>query len=418
MMAADVPSLRHLRMFETVARLESVSRAAVEVGRSQPAVTQALAKIERSLGVELIERRHAGSYLTASGQIFLLRNQRLFARVERALAEPLVGAPFVDHARLRPVMGRLSSNHVLCLVGMAPDRAAAALRTAVTTRTLLRSVREVERILDRRITRHGAHGTSLNPAGVELARQLHLALKEIEYAREEIAAARGVAQATISIGAMPQCATIVLTSAIEELMRRVPGAQVKVASGPYDLLLGELRSGKLDLLFGVLRKPDWATDVDEEALFEAPYAIIVRKQHPLARKRRLSLDDLAAYDWILPKHGTPRHLAFERMFAGRVHKPRSSIETNRSDLQVMLIAGSDRVTMMSAHEAGWLKDRGSVSVLDFCPSVERRCDGIATRTDWHPTAASRRFLDILRERSRSVGGSQERSTGRAHPALA
>ena len=90
---AELPSLRHLRMFEAVARLESVSRAALEVNRSQPAVTQALAKLERTLGVHLIERRHSGSYLTDFGRIVLLRTQRLFALIELALTQPLVGAP-------------------------------------------------------------------------------------------------------------------------------------------------------------------------------------------------------------------------------------------------------------------------------------------------------------------------------------
>ena len=48
-----LPSLRHLRMFEAVARLESLSRAAAEVNRSQPAVTQALANLEKTFGATL-----------------------------------------------------------------------------------------------------------------------------------------------------------------------------------------------------------------------------------------------------------------------------------------------------------------------------------------------------------------------------
>ena len=94
-----------------------------------------------------------------------------------------------------------------------------------------------------------------------------------------------------------------------------------------------------------------ASDVDEEALFDAPYAIIARRNHPLSRKRTLELDDFADYEWILPQQGTPRRLAFERMFQGARRKPKSSIETSKSDLQATLIAASDRITMMSVHEA-------------------------------------------------------------------
>ncbi|CAN0366358.1 unnamed protein product, partial [Phaeothamnion confervicola] len=290
---AELPSLRHLRMFEAVARLESVSRAALEVNRSQPAVTQALAKLERTLGVHLIERRHSGSYLTDFGRIVLLRTQRLFALIELALTQPLVGAPFADTARLGPIVERLTSNHVACLIAIADGGTVSSARrgTNVTPRTLSRSAREIELIVGRRITRRSAQGTNLTQGGVELARQLRVAIKEMDYAQEEIAAARGEAQTTISIGAMPQCAMLVLASAIDEFMRCEPAAQIRIAHGPYDLLLGDLRMGRIDFLFGVLRRPEWASDVDEEALFDAPYAIIARRNHPLSRKRTLELDD-------------------------------------------------------------------------------------------------------------------------------
>ena len=108
----------------------------------------------------------------------------------------------------------------------------------------------------------------------------------------------------------------ILTAAVDELLRQYPSAQVMIADGPYDTLLNDLRTGRLDFLFGVLRRPDWAHDVHEEPLFSDPYSIVVREGHPLTRKRRLQLVDLAAYDWILPRPGTPRRRAFEWMFSG------------------------------------------------------------------------------------------------------
>lgn len=416
MSTTELPSLRHLRMFEAVARLESVSRAAMKVNRSQPAVTQALAKLERVLGVELIERRHSGSYLTDFGRILLLRTQRLFGTIERALAEPLAGAALIDNARLRAVASRLSSSQLQCLILMA-ERGTGSARVdgaGVTPRTVLRSVRQLEGIIDRRITRSGPQGTSLTPVGLELSRRASLASKEFDYAREEIAAVLGTAHATISVGAVPQCTTLVLTAAIEKLLRHAPSANIRVAQGPYDFLLGDLRAGKIDLLFGVLRKPDWAEDVDEEPLFEAPYAIVTRRGHPLTSRQPLSRKDLAAYDWILPQPGTPRRLAFERLFKGARVQPRSSIETAKPDLQAALIETSNRITMMAAQEARRLEEKGALAVLDYRLPAVGRFEGIATRAGWHPTPTSRRFLEILREIARSAGGLPRRTGKRAH----
>ncbi len=175
---------------------------------------------------------------------------------------------------------------------------------------------ELERLLGRPLTHHTAHGLTTTLAGAELARRLKLAMREIEHARDEIDTVCGRAETRISIGAIPQCAMNILTAAVDDLLRQYPNAQVMIADGPYDTLLNDLRTGRIDFLFGVLRRPDWARDVHEEPLFSDPYSIVVREGHPLTRKRGLRLEDLAAYDWILPRPGTPRRRAFEWMFSG------------------------------------------------------------------------------------------------------
>lgn len=59
--------LRSLEAFAAVARLGSVSAAAGELGRSQPGVTRQLQKLERELGVALLERSGHGVRLTLAG---------------------------------------------------------------------------------------------------------------------------------------------------------------------------------------------------------------------------------------------------------------------------------------------------------------------------------------------------------------
>jgi LysR family transcriptional regulator, regulator for genes of the gallate degradation pathway len=65
-----------------------------------------------------------------------------------------------------------------------------------------------------------------------------------------------------------------------------------VVDGHYEALFHDLRAGKLDLLFGVLRRPDWAFDVKEEVLFPNPYVVVARRGHPLGSRATLRLDDL------------------------------------------------------------------------------------------------------------------------------
>jgi molybdenum-dependent DNA-binding transcriptional regulator ModE len=55
MISRELPSLRQLRTFEAVSRLESVSAAAREVNLSQPGIAQAIHALEQRVNARLFE---------------------------------------------------------------------------------------------------------------------------------------------------------------------------------------------------------------------------------------------------------------------------------------------------------------------------------------------------------------------------
>lgn len=65
-----IPSPSSLITFEAAARLQSFTRAADELGVSQPAVSHAVRELEQRLGVQLFERRARSVSLTPEGQWF------------------------------------------------------------------------------------------------------------------------------------------------------------------------------------------------------------------------------------------------------------------------------------------------------------------------------------------------------------
>ncbi len=66
-----------LETFVTVAREGSFSRAAVKLHRTQPAVSQAVRKLERELGEPLLDRSSRDGTLTDAGQLLLDYSERL-----------------------------------------------------------------------------------------------------------------------------------------------------------------------------------------------------------------------------------------------------------------------------------------------------------------------------------------------------
>ncbi len=79
-----LPSLPALRMFETVARMGSVSLAAQELRVTQPAVSQQLRQLEAALGVPLVRREGRGIALTGPGAAYAAVLTRTFAEIRQA----------------------------------------------------------------------------------------------------------------------------------------------------------------------------------------------------------------------------------------------------------------------------------------------------------------------------------------------
>jgi len=85
--------LRHLRYFVSVADAASVSKAALRVHISQPALSRQIHDLERELGVRLFARVGRGIRLTAEGEDLLVSTREVLTRAESlgARARALVG---------------------------------------------------------------------------------------------------------------------------------------------------------------------------------------------------------------------------------------------------------------------------------------------------------------------------------------
>ncbi|OBK19995.1 LysR family transcriptional regulator [Mycobacterium asiaticum] len=75
--------LRHLRVFEAVARLKSFTRAADELNITQPALSRTIAQLEDALGVTLLDRTSRRVETTRAGRTFLEYVERILAELER-----------------------------------------------------------------------------------------------------------------------------------------------------------------------------------------------------------------------------------------------------------------------------------------------------------------------------------------------
>jgi len=86
-MYPHLPSLRALRCFEAVARLQSMTRAAAELNMTQGAVSRQIANLEEVLGCGLFQRERQRVHLNREGMRYLPTVRECLLQLERGTRE-------------------------------------------------------------------------------------------------------------------------------------------------------------------------------------------------------------------------------------------------------------------------------------------------------------------------------------------
>ncbi len=384
-------SLRQLRLFQAIGDLKSVRRASEECSLSQPAVTQALAKLEEQIGVELVDRRASGSYLNELGQIFHGRVRRFFEQTEQAIVG--TGAAGTTMSA-RPIVNRLTRSQIRTLTSTVEHGSfeSAAEALGISCASLQRAARDLEGNLRVSLFYRTAAGMLVSPQGALFGRRMKLALQEIEWGIEELDAARGGTGRQIVIGAMPFGGSVLLASVLDDFLRMHPQADIRIMSDNAAAMAKSLRQGDVDLVIGLL--PEMDTDeLASEALARTPYSVVVRRGHPLTNKGRVTLDDLVKCDWVVGETGSSRRRCFERMFGGR-DEPQAQIATCSTPVIRQLLERSDRLTLMTTYELQYAD--GRLRALAFGPIMPVPSIGITMRANWLPTRLHTDFIELMR----------------------
>jgi LysR family transcriptional regulator, regulator for genes of the gallate degradation pathway len=407
-------SFRRLLVFETVAHTQNVSQAAAAIHVSQPAVTQAIAGLEREVGALLFRRRNTGCYLTEAGEVLQRRTARVFAQLDQALAELGAGITRGGASDYRSVERKLSRPQMRALLAIAENGtfAAAARSLGISEPSIHRAARELERVLRRTLFQRTAHGVAATKSAVELARRVRLAAHELEFAMEEIEGSQGRNRGRIGLGLLPLAGVFFVARALKDFGEAYPETRIEVIDGSFDFLIEKLRSGGIDFIIGPMRGLKPNLGVVETVLFDDAYALVVRRGHPLTHKRKIRRQDLLAFDWVTPPPDTPRRVVYDALFGGLNCMPRSMLQTSSPDLTRAILTETDCITLVSRHESRAEQEMGFLTVLPFAVPHPARQVQVTTRADWLPTAVQVRFLRALHNQAHAPEGIRRARRGR------
>ncbi len=389
-------NIRHLFAAVSIAQLGSISRVAEVIHISQPALTHAVNKLEAQLGHKIFERQNSGVNVTPPGELFL-------AHVRDGLSRLAMAAQQLRHsAKLKPLTTpELHITNTQLRAFLAVLRTGgytlAARSLQFSQPSIYRAVRELQFFIG--IPLFTASGTVMRaPEPVRhFGEQLQLALATIQSGIDELAALDEPGVGRIAVGSLPLARSALLPSLLARFSRLYPKLSITVAEGQYAELLGGLRNGSIDMMFGALRAGFALPDLEQRALFQDELFVVGRAGHPRAGQSAPPAV-LRNHPWVAAAAGSPMRLIWESFFqdAG-VALPERRVECGSILLARELMREGEWLGLMSPHQFRLEEELGVLTRIGGAVPGSVRPIGLTLRRNWRPTAIQRVFLELAEE---------------------
>ncbi len=240
-------------------------------------------------------------------------------------------------------------------------------------------------------------------AGAALAANADGIMARIERAESEIAAIAAGHGGRLRAASFPTAGATLMPQAIAGFRASHPGVEVTLAEGEPEEIAPRLRAGEFDLVLlfefdGVGER--LGTGMRRFELFDDPLHLALRHDHPLARRKRVRLDDLREESWVQTAAASPCAKQVIRSCHAAGFEPSVSFESDDYQTVQGLVAAGVGVALIPQLALSTVRDDIVVRALDPASPVRRVF--AATPRGAAVTAAVTTMLDVLREASRST----------------
>ncbi|MET1534164.1 LysR family transcriptional regulator [Burkholderia sola] len=243
-------------------------------------------------------------------------------------------------------------------------------------------------------------GTGVTPTSVGaqfLVRARRIAL-EYDDAMKEMRAICGGEQGLVRVGYSPTVPNALVLGTCRQLITERPAARIRLRRRLARELLDLLMTGELDLV--VAPEPLQTHDAfNVVELFRDRLSVLADHNHPLQRKRGLTLAELDAEEWLLPETAITIRRQIDDAFRERgLTGPHLRIETDFGSTSLIQLLRGTRLLCVGGTEA--LEALADVCALDLAPGALelRRRIGVIHRTDAYMSPLAQRVIDLLQAR--------------------
>ncbi len=258
------------------------------------------------------------------------------------------------------------------------------------------SLRRLESSAKAKLVKRTAKGVELTAVGLALLSHVSkLRVARDDLAREVDDLAQGRA-GHLRIGASPSNSEVFVHEACSTLLMEAPKVTFSVVVMDNDALVPALRKGDLDLALTHTQRFT-PPDIAQEVFRTDEFVIYCASNHRLAKRKSVTLEDLAQQRWAISAAGAFGPL-LSLQHAFEVRELPLPVITVVSDLvmfKLRVVAASDLVGVTVKQNIKAAVGQLRLKILPVKDLVWLRPVAIAYRKDAYLSPAARRFIEIL-----------------------
>jgi DNA-binding transcriptional LysR family regulator len=304
-------------------------------------------------------------------------------------------------------VGRL---RVLAEVARRGSFSAAAEELSYTQSAVSQQVATLEAETGMTLLERHARGVRVTPAGEALVEHAEGILARLEAAEAELSAIAGLRAGRLRMASFPTAGATLMPLAIATFRTVYPEIELTLSEGEPEEIAPRLRAGEFDLaLLFEFEAPEAGLDsLNRVELLQDPMYLALPREHSLAKKSGLRLEDLRSEAWVQTSLQSPcaRHVVRSCHAAG--FEPNVSFESDDYQTVQGLVAAGVGVALIP--ELALSVVREDIVIRALAPRPPGRQVIAAAPSNARLSPATPAMLAILAEAAKRYDAHGKRTT--------
>lgn len=260
----------------------------------------------------------------------------------------------------------------LVLVARHESVSKAANALHVTQPAVSLQLRTLEEITGTALTRKVGRGVQLTAAGAVMVEFSERILRLWEQAGDELAALKGVTSGTLRIGAVTTAEHLLPPLLVPFTLER-PDVMLKLQVGNRIEIVNLLARHEIDL--AIMGTPPRELRTNAARFARHPMGFVASPDHPLMKKRKVSLADVVGANLLVRERGSGTRSAVEKLFKEGGHPLNFGSEVSSNEAIKRMVAAGLGLGFLSVHACALEFEAGLIKLLPMA--------GNPVEADWH-----------------------------------